>query len=139
MTFFEIAGTGDEFFEHGANLSGDGVGYERSDWSARGQGCLLLGRVVIATATRFFAGFARPVRGVVAHGGSPVEFPRCDPPGLEGRPRWNRGNLPAMEAIVEIGAEKDTERSRTDRFQGEVDRQIGVFAIFPRGTDKLFG
>lgn len=88
---------------------------------------------------RGLAGFARAVFEMGGHGVSPVEFPRYDPPWLEGRPRWNRGNLPAMDCIVEIAVEKGTEGSRTHPFKRVVREKMGVFAIFPGGADKLFG
>lgn len=49
------------------------------------------------------------------------------------------GDLPAMDGIVEIAAEKDTERSRTHLFEQVVRQEMGVFAIFPGLAGKLFG
>lgn len=43
------------------------------------------------------------------------------------------GDLPAMDGIVEIAPEKDTERSRTHPFNRVVRQKNGVFAIFPWG------
>lgn len=82
---------------------------------------------------------AGPVRGFIAHGVSPDDIPRCYPPGLREGPDGIGGDLPAMDGIVEIAAEKGTERSRTHPFKREVRQKMGVFAIFPGGADKLFG
>jgi hypothetical protein len=82
---------------------------------------------------------AGPVRGVIAHSVSPDEFPRAIRRGLREGLGGIGGDLPAMDGIVEIAAEKGTERSRTHPFEQVVRQKMGVFAIFPGGADKLFG